>query len=142
MPNEFLTTAVCGRFPASVALLGLAALAGCGDPFAAPLGTYRFDPPAPYSAAWAAVEECSGIRGDMGRVRWYAVPDVWSFPCADGEECSGLWRSPHAILLTEFAQASHGDNYFVVRHEMLHDLVGGGQEHPPVFEQCGLMRRW
>jgi hypothetical protein len=29
--------------------------------------------------------------------------------------------------------------YFTVRHEILHDLLGGGADHPPVFTTCGLL---
>lgn len=114
---------------------------GCMDAFEPPAGTYPFEPPPAFQPAWESVAECSRLRGDLRRVQWYAVPEVWTFPCADGQECAGLWRSPHSIYVTEFARDGRADDYFVVRHEMLHDLLGGGEDHPPVFEQCGLMRR-
>ena len=122
-------------------------LMGC-DAFDPPAETYRFEPPAVYDSLWAVMEGCSGLRGDMNRVAWFAIPGVFTFPCPEGGECSGLWVSPHSIYLASWAMADgpggspvRDGTYFVVRHEMLHDLLGGGEGHPPVFETCGVMRR-
>ena len=116
----------------------------CQDSFSPPPGTYRFQPPPAYAAAWASVEDCSGLRGGMNRVQWYALPGVTTFPCGEGSECSGMWRSPHSVYVAEWARDMYHDNYLVVRHEMLHDLLGGGgadgRPHPSVFWTCGLMR--
>jgi hypothetical protein len=116
---------------------------GCEGSFAPPPGTHRFEPPAAYRDAWASVEACSGLRGDMSRVRWYAIPGVASFPCGEGRECFGMWRSPHSIYVAEWASEMRFNNYLVVRHEMLHDLLGGGGaeggSHPTVFSTCGLL---
>ena len=109
----------------------------CIDPFAPPEGTYRYDPPANYAAAWRSVEACSGLRGDLGRVRWHAVPEA--FPCPPGR-CAGAWEPPHNAYIAEPWVYDSVGGYFTVRHEMLHDLVGT-LSHPPVFERCGLVRR-
>ena len=124
-------------------IIGLAIVAalGCTESFAPPPGTYGFRPPEAYRAAWDSVEACSGLRGDMGRVRWYAVPGQTFFV---GETLtSGAWHPPHNIYLSEWAAtADTVRDYHTVRHEMLHDLLGGGGEgmaHPQVFWTCGLM---
>ena len=109
------------------------------DAFDPPPGTYPFDPPVEYGTLWASVEDCSGLRGDMSRIEWFAIPGS-RFSCRGGDACTGLWRSPHTIFLSEAAKDGQtGPNYLAVRHEMLHDLLGGGEDHPPIFFQCGLM---
>lgn len=109
----------------------------CLDPFAPPTGAYRIESPGEYRAAWLGVEECSGLRGDFDRVRWYAVPGP-SFPCPQGN-CSGRWLRPHDIYITESHVHNGYSGYFVARHEMLHDLIGA-PGHPPVFCTCDLWR--
>ena len=105
----------------------------CIDPFAPPMGTHRFDPPTLYRDYWRAVEDCSALRGDFERVRWYAVPEA-PFPCPVGSGyCHALWREPHDIFLERTAP------YLIVGHEMLHDLLRRG-DHPDVFRTCGLVR--
>jgi hypothetical protein len=112
-------------------------LAGCVEPFA---GTYRFEVPLAYQAAWDSVEACSGLSGDMARVRWYAVPQTTFF--VGKTETFGAWTPPHTIYVAEWAKDDSLGHYLTVRHEMLHDLLGGGAEgqaHPPVFRTCHLM---
>jgi len=116
---------------------------GCRDAFSPPAGTYRFDAPIAYQAQWDSVEACSGLEGDLARVQWHAVPlDIFS--CGEGQNCFGAWRPPHNAYVTEWAKDDSLDHYRTVRHEMLHDLLGGpiiGDPHPPVFRTCGLAGR-
>ena len=115
-------------------------LAGCVEPFAPPPGTYRFEAPAAYQAAWDSVEACSGLSGDMARIQWYAVPQSAFYV---GKTLTfGVWTPPHTIYVAEWAKDDSLGHYLTVRHEMLHDLLGGGAEgqaHPPVFRTCHLM---
>ncbi len=75
----------------------------------------------------------------MLRVQWYIVPGTTTFPCDYGS-CRGLWVSPHSIYLSDAAAHDYFfEDFFTVKHEILHDLVGK-PGHPPVFEQCGLLR--
>jgi hypothetical protein len=114
-------------------------LAGsCVDTFAPPSGTYPFAPPPFYQGLWEQVEGCSGLSGDFAKVRWFAVPQRL-FTCPDGE-CFGVWEGPHNIYVTELAMADSLGNYFTVRHEMLHELLRGGLNHPPAFDTCHLRR--
>lgn len=115
-----------------------AASLGCRDAFAPPGGTQQFEPPSAYRVAWQEVETCSGLRGNFDRVRWFLVPQPF-FRCPEGN-CNGAWESPHNIYLSQIAAADSGSGYFTVRHETLHDLLGGGADHPPVFRACRLLR--
>jgi hypothetical protein len=112
--------------------------AGCSDPFAPPAGSAPFVPPGVYEVAWQDVEACSGLQGDLHRISWFLTPGVFSCTGETGQ-CDGLWHPPHDIYVTQFAAADSISNYRVVKHEMLHDLLGGGSNHPPVFTTCRLM---
>jgi hypothetical protein len=110
-----------------------------GDAFSPVAGAEPFDPPATYSNLWSEVEACSQLTGSMSLVDWYVVPGTTTFKCEYGA-CRGLWVAPHGIYLSDVAAHDFfGDDFFTVRHEILHDLVGH-PGHPPVFEQCGLLR--
>jgi len=112
----------------------------CVEPFAPPAGTYPFEAPLAYQAAWDSVEACSGLRGDLARVQWYAVPQTTFY--VGKTETFGAWTPPHTIYVAEWAKDDSLGLYLTVRHEMLHDLLGGGSEgeaHPPVFRTCRLM---
>lgn len=108
----------------------LVALTGCGFD---PEGDMPLDPPPVYREWWAKTEACSGRKGDFERVSW-SVIEGYSFPCSSGE-CAGHWRTNHHIYLA-------GDwvmDEMVVRHEMLHDLLGRpGHPDPPFGVGCPL----
>ncbi len=125
---------------AGISVLFAVLALSCVDSFSPPVGTHPFDPPIGYRAAWQQVEDCSGLQGDFARVRWFLVPQPY-FRCSqEGTgNCFGLWQRPHDIYLSEPA-ASDSASYFTVRHEILHDLLQGGLDHPPVFSTCGLLR--
>jgi hypothetical protein len=116
-------------------------LAGaCSGDVSSPVaGAEPFDPPATYSNLWTEVEACSQLTGSMSLVNWYVVPGTTTFTCEYGA-CRGLWVAPHDIYLSDVAAHDFfGDNFFTVKHEILHDLVGHAG-HPPVFDKCGLLR--
>lgn len=108
----------------------LVALTGCGFD---PEGDVPLDPPPVYREWWAKTEACSGRKGDFDRISW-SVIEGYSFPCSSGE-CAGHWRTNHHIFLA-------GDwvmDEMVVRHEMLHDLLGRpGHPDPPFGVGCPL----
>lgn len=94
----------------------------------------RFTPYAEYTMWWAEVEACSGLQAPMGRVRWYYVPNRTLFFEYRGESLSGLWFADHRIVLSE-SMRGHDQ---VVRHEMLHDLIGiPGHPSNYFIERCG-----
>jgi hypothetical protein len=108
----------------------LALLGGCGFD---PEGDVPMEPPAIYREWWAKTEACSGRTGNFERLRW-SVVEGYSFPCSSGQ-CAGHWRTNHHIYLA-------GDwvmDEMVVRHEMLHDLLGRpGHPDPPFGVGCPL----
>lgn len=108
----------------------LVALTGCGFD---PEGDVPLDPPPVYREWWAKTEACSGRTGNFDRISW-SVIEGYSFPCSSGE-CAGHWRTNHHIFLA-------GDwvmDEMVVRHEMLHDLLGRpGHPDPPFGVGCPL----
>jgi hypothetical protein len=126
----------------SIALIAIVlACAGCRDladapaatPPELPLGAAALDIPADYAAWWSATEQCAGRVADLSRIRWFSVPGHTSFVYGDGQYDGYWWNGVHWILLA-------GDKVqdgMIVRHEMLHDLLGRG-DHPPAYfqERC------
>ena len=98
----------------------------------------RFVPPGEYVQWWAEVEACSGLHGNIGRVKWYVVKGRDSF-WNDGVEVWGLWsQKDHSIYLAEGQMMEA----WVVKHEMLHELIGRpGHPYVPFQNPCGLMAR-
>jgi hypothetical protein len=106
------------------------ALIGCGFD---PEGDTRMDAPAVYREWWAKTEACAGRRADFDRIEWLVV-EGRSFPCASGQ-CVGHWESSHRIWIASEWQM----NEMVVRHEILHDLIGrSGHPDPPFGNGCPL----
>ncbi len=117
----------------------LVVAAACADAFSPPRGAVQIFPPPAFRVAWQEVEACSGRSGSFDRVRWFLTPG--SFMRCGDLTCAGIWHPPHDIYLTEFAAADSAGRYFTVRHEILHDLLAGGADHPAVFDTCGVRRR-
>ena len=108
----------------------LATVSGCGFD---PEGDQPLDPPAIYREWWAKTEACSGRTGNFDRLRWSTI-EGFSFPCSSGQ-CAGHWSTTHHIFLATEWQMDE----MVVRHEMLHDLVGRpGHPDPPFGVGCPL----
>jgi hypothetical protein len=112
--------------------ISMLATDGCGNfepPRDAPLA-----PPATYATWWQATEACSGLHGDFAAVDWYVVPGT-QFDCPTGT-CVGRWESNGRIYLAAGAVMDEQ----VVRHEMLHALIGRpGHPDPPFGKGCGLL---
>lgn len=95
-----------------------------------------FDPPPAYAERYRAMEECVGITGDFGRVRWYTVPGE-SWPnVMDGRQIAGQWWPPHDIYLAEAVTGNMG----AVDHEILHDILRTGDHPAPPFGVCAPTR--
>ncbi len=112
-------------------LLGtLALLGGCGFDVA---GEQPMAAPDVYRLWWDKTEACSGLSGDFDRVEWLVVPGH-GFTCSSGQ-CAGHWESDHRIFIAQ----DWAQNEMVVRHEMLHDLLGRpGHPNPPFGHGCPL----
>lgn len=124
------------RIGVAACCLPIAACALGVDAEAPTLARRTLVPLPEYTVWWNALEACSGIDGDLGRVRFLEVIeplffDGRQFPCGEGQFCNGLWEAPHDISLApRYVQHER-----LVKHEMLHDLIGA-PGHPPVFETC------
>ncbi len=101
--------------------LAAAAATGCAAP--TPPEVARSTPLAvqpPYALWWAATERCSGLRGDLGAVRWASV--LGARQLGDEGHAGSWWPATNQITL---AGASVLDPR-LVRHEMLHALLAAG----------------
>jgi hypothetical protein len=84
---------------------------------ALPDGAEAFVPPAEYQGWWASTEGCADIQGNFGRIKWYVVPGVSTFPTEEGEKVGIRIKTGNdvRIVLANYVEAR-----MVVRHEMLH----------------------
>jgi hypothetical protein len=95
-----------------------------------PDGAVPLAVPAIYREWWADAERCSSLEGDFERLHWFVIPGTVSFEYQGGRYDGVWWSDYHWIALSE-ARVSDS---LVVRHEMLHDLLGRG-DHPPQYYQ-------
>lgn len=80
-----------------------------------------FNPPAVYTRWWAMTEACSGRTGDLAAIHWYQVPGAWEIRLHDGREAAGYEEPSSDRIVLAGDQVNAGP---VVRHEMLHALLG------------------
>ena len=129
------------------AALMLAAVAGtclgCSDEFFfspqfVVSGSVPFTAPDIYAQWWRDTEACSGRTADFGRIKWFVVPEASAFEFRGGSY-SGYWWETHDVVLA----GRMIDQASVVRHEMLHDLLGTGT-HPPEYfgGRCAGLVEW
>ena len=88
-----------------------------------PDGAIQWTPPARFALWWRMTESCSGRQGDLRAVRWYVVPNATSID-VDGQQVHGETIGNRIVLAD-----SHRLDGPLVRHEMLHALLGVGG-HP------------
>lgn len=116
--------------------LALGAVLGCAADASAPSTHERFEAPAVYRTWFASTQACSGLTGDFERLRFYRVPGD-EFACPSGM-CVARWTDAHEIFVAEaFLQ-----NEMVLRHEMLHDLIGHAGHPDPPFGDAGCGLTW
>ena len=128
------------RLVRALAALAVVVLAGgCREglivaPPDLPQTAEAFTAPDEYSSWWQATETCAGLTGNMSRVHWFVVPSTQSFYYR-GTLYDGYWWDDYHWITLASAKVDDGG---IVRHEMLHDLLGRG-DHPPEFFQsrCG-----
>jgi len=101
-----------------------------------PIGAVRFEASAAYKGWWAVVQNCSGLTGDFNAVQWYQVPATTTFAVAGSGPANGAWYSNGNIVVLAGDSAQSGQ---VVRHEMLHSLIGPVSGHPAqyFYTKCG-----
>lgn len=88
--------------------------------------------PGVYSTWWRMTESCSYRRGDLTAVKWFYVPGATVLRLG-GDQVDGIWYSEfNAIVLSDDSRLSGS----LVRHEMLHALVGGSHAGPYFANLC------
>ena len=116
------------RFTVQAAFLSL--LSACAlatePPF--PSSAVRVVAPPQYALWWNMVETCADRTADMARVSWYSLPGQDSFRVWGTEFRGYTWRDPKRVLLADGV----GTDGHLVRHEMLHAILGVGG-HPALF---------
>lgn len=117
-------------------LLALLCPTACADPMRFDDGFVQLSPPdtlvelsASYAQLWTDVTKCAGASGDFARLRFYWHPTEDHPMMLDGQPIAAdtKWKT-HRIFLGR----TSGNNPFIVRHEMLHDLLQTN-EHPPLY---------
>ena len=122
------------------ALLVVGFLAACTDPSWEddwrPPASSLIAAPAVYATWWSEVAACLGMSDEgFERVAWYKVGDEHVFQTPDFGLASGRWVPPHEIYIAFV----HLQTPEVVKHEMIHDMLQGGQHDDtplddPLFE--------
>ena len=112
-------------------------LAACGgdvptSPPSLPFGAIGFTPPAFYQTWWRLTEACSGRSSNMAAVSWYVVPGALFE--LDGQAVSGYSVARFNRIVLAGDVVSDGPS---VRHEMLHQLLGGGVNGHPRSQFLG-----
>ena len=114
--------------------LALAALLSCGDNIVdpeLPSAAVAFTPPAYYATWWEMTKSCSGRSGSMSGVEWYSVPGPLFL---NGEAVSAYWSAGSNRIILSGEVIDDGQ---VVRHEMLHALLGDkGHSRGDFLERC------
>ena len=111
-------------------------LLSCGDTLVdpkLPFGATPFTPPSFYADWWEMTKACTGRSGSLSDVTWYTVPEGVPLEL-DGEQVSAYWSAASNQIVVS---ASVRDNGQVVRHEMLHALLGSkGHPRQEFLEKC------
>src|SRR5512139_3732349 len=117
-----------------------AVVAGCtptGPSESLPTGAVPLAAPAVYRDWFAGTESCSGLSGSLDQVQFIVVPGVATFETDAGPKV-GLWvrRGGQHYIVIAGAYLQHE---MVVRHEMLHSLIGASGHPADLFSnRCGL----
>ena len=110
-------------------------IAACEMPWAVELEEPMASVPEAYREWTADVAECMGHTpafavGRFERIRWYTSPSIVNRE--SGEEALGLWTEPHKIVI----RSDHTRDERVVKHELIHDLLGSGAHRSAYFASC------
>lgn len=119
---------------------GATLVLGCSvlDPVSdLPAGAVEFVPPTSYAGWWDKTQSCAGLTSSMENVTWYVVPGVRTFPTEAGDKV-GFWSRSRVGTRIIFA-GDYRDHELVVRHEILHELLGR-EGHPDEYfrDRCRL----
>lgn len=110
----------------------------CGtEPSPLPPGATSMAVHPEYATWWQSTEACSGLKGNFASIEWFQVPNTSTFESEAGLVV-GLWEKSSGQNRITIA-GDYVDNELVVRHEMLHALLGR-QGHPTEYfvTRCSL----
>lgn len=107
-----------------MALPGQEPFPGAGAQLVA--GALEVTPPVVYVQWYAELENCTGRRGTFDELRWFVVPRWTLVP---GRHVFGLALPNHRIVLAAGMESQE----WLVKHEMLHDLLGDSSHQNPLF---------
>jgi hypothetical protein len=135
VPLDMTPRSLFRRLPRTLAILALSG--ACREillsaPVAPelPPNAEALTPPDSYADWWKATQECAGIQGDLSRITWFVIPGHASFLYENGKYDGYWWNGVHWILLA----GEKVNDPLIVRHEMLHELLGRG-DHPAEYFQ-------
>ena len=123
------TRAFRGPLPLLAIWLGVASCATL-EPGPLPDGAVPMTPAPTYAEWFTRTEACAGLSGDFEEIEWYVVPDVSTFETEMGDKV-GLWEQTGGVNRITIAGA-YTEHEMVVRHEMLHELLGR-EGHPQEY---------
>lgn len=106
-----------------ITLAFIVALGGCDNPFGPDVEFVNrrpMQPPAWYLDEYRATEDCLGVRGNVGAVRWFTAGDIRY----NGRSVAGFWTPPHDITIHVAMVVNHE----TVRHESEHHIRQRGAE--------------
>lgn len=102
-----------------------------------PAGAVPLTTPEVYREWFARTESCSGLAGSLDQVQFLVVPGVATFETDAGPKV-GLWVR-HAGRQYIVIAGAYQQHEMVVRHEMLHSLIGASGHPAELFSnRCAL----
>jgi len=119
-------------------VLLLASVASCGaTDLVAPFGPVgpreRFIPLPIYRVWHAAIEACAGRQSDFDAIIWWVADSLAAPPSAGADyETDATWTPPHTITLRRDRTGVE----WVVKHELIHDLLQNGDDLNPILLRC------
>lgn len=101
--------------------------------------------PAIYNQWWKDTQDCAGVKElKLNRINWFSVktiPIYAGFPCPGAYRCFGWWKARgHEVFIAHNQML----NEYVIKHEMLHEILWDENverkfmEHHKLFQKCGL----
>ena len=98
-----------------------------------PENAEQFVPPDIYLDWWNETQNCTGLRGNFHRIRWFSVPEFFVTNPLTLETGAAWWGEPHSIWVSSYFMLEER----LIRHEMVHDLLGSAGTHDsPFFLSC------
>jgi hypothetical protein len=110
------------------------ACASAADPLSPTAASADFSVPPQFDLWWRMTESCSGRSGDLGKIHWQVAPGAY-LSIAGTDTVVAEWTAAgNRIVVTQDAMRDPA----VVRHEMLHALLGVTTHPAAAFrDSCG-----